>query len=173
MSILTKKTEKSLAQLARLLGFDVKRGWRTRLAEHFGVELGVISTWITRDKISKYGINKAKKLGHPPETWLIKEDEEDYVCVKEPSRVYPVPSRRALHKSIDEILASADRETILALESNIKVFLEKVRDKKSCEEEIAALRKEIIQLKNQMDALVKGGLPVKKILSKDKGISYT
>jgi len=57
-----------------------------------------------------------------------------------------------IHQAVDEILASDARETILALESNVRVFLDKIKKERQLEERISTLEKELSREKNSDDS---------------------
>lgn len=53
-----------------------------------------------------------------------------------------------IHRAIDDILASDDQSVVLALESNVRVFLDKVTKEKKLEQRIDKLEAELRREKN-------------------------
>jgi len=156
------KIEKSLIQLAKLLGIPIKLGWKTELSKWIGIKRVLLATWIHRDNIPKKRLAEIENKGYPPEKWMIYEEEKEAIEVKETQAIYGIPNKKELYRSIDIILASKDRNTIQALDMNVKVFLNKVIDKKNCEEEIENLKRELRILQNQVNSLLKKDCAEKK-----------
>ena len=66
--------EKSLYHLAGLIDLELKRGWKTKLAEWFGEPISLLSNWINRNAIPKERIKYAEDRGYPREEWYIEEE---------------------------------------------------------------------------------------------------
>jgi hypothetical protein len=56
-----------------------------------------------------------------------------------------------IHRAVDEIMASDDQSVVLALESNVRVFLDKVTSEKKLERRIEKLEAELRREKNSTD----------------------
>jgi len=114
--------EKSLANLARLLGFNPDHyGWKTKLAEWFGVDTGMLSNWIKRG-IPKARLESTVKRGYPPETWLVAPETGSGSTVAQGNGltlVPPKPSHEDLIKQFhDRDLARELNEILLAIEEH-------------------------------------------------------
>ena len=70
-------SEKSLSQLADLLEIEIKRGWKQKLANWFGVPLNLQSRWIGRNAIPKKQIKNIEARGYPREKWYIEEEIQE------------------------------------------------------------------------------------------------
>lgn len=66
----TKKIEGDLLSLAKLLGYQHKQGWKSRLSDWLNVDIRVLSNWIVRNKIPKRALLEIEKRGYPQSLWI-------------------------------------------------------------------------------------------------------
>jgi hypothetical protein len=67
------------------------------------------------------------------------------------------PDPAWIHRAVDRIMASDDQGVILALESNVRVFLDKITKERSMEERLQRLEKELAREKNSRAGLTQPG----------------
>jgi len=66
----TNTTEKRLSSLAVKVGIELKRGWRTSLAEWLNLSLSRLSKWIERDHIPKDILIEIERRGYNKTEWM-------------------------------------------------------------------------------------------------------
>jgi hypothetical protein len=102
MQTSTKKNVlESLQNLAHLIGIELKRGWRTRLADWLGVKLRLTSNWISRYNIPEKEIIKIEKRGFPREKWLI---PLDWINIKLSEKSVSHAKWNAINNRINQII---------------------------------------------------------------------
>ena len=142
------KTSDIIDYIKDVKGFETD----TELAKVLDVGQNTVSTWRGKDsfpikKIIKYcdkeNISLAKFMNfEEPPSNLINESTTSYKIIR---------NRDWFHNALDEILDSDDKETILALEMNMQVFRQKIRDKRNFEDRLKAVEKELQKEKKLME----------------------
>ena len=135
-------------------------------ADKAGIPQSTFKQWL--DEIAEPKRDNLKKLLNftsLKEKDFYPGEEKESISVGESQAIYGIPDKKELHRSIDTILASKDRDTIQALDMNIKVFLNKVIDKKICEDEIVKLKNQMNILQNKVNLFIKEDREKKKEVS--------
>ncbi len=160
MRDLSNKIEKSLKNLARLVGINVKYGWKTELAKWYGIESNRLSTWIKRNRIPKAHLIKIAEKGYPENHWHLTEDDHhtpeatpdtDLETSAQPESADDLEAY--YQKLVSDIMASGQTSIIAAIgavleachsklgsEDKIKMLETQLRDK---EKELAKTRFEV------------------------------
>ena len=147
----------------------INKGFRGNIAEFSrasGFPRTTVASW--SEGISEPKRDNLKKLLNftgLKEKDFYPEEEKESISVGESQAIYGIPDKKELYRSIDIILESRDRDTIQALDMNIKVFLSKVIDKKICEDEIVKLKNQMNILQNKVNLFIKEDREKKKEVS--------
>ena len=88
-------TEKSLQNLAVLLGIEIKYGWKSKLASWLDVDSAIFANWLKRG-LPKKVIQSIEEKGYPLYKWKFKKSESS-VLIAEQGIQYSPGSTNGLH----------------------------------------------------------------------------